>query len=266
MRILVLDGGGQLGTFQWGVMNALKDAGLNFEYFDEYYATSAGAFNAAFFLAEQFAEGKRMWLKHLPEGFWKPFYNDMQFLENTLTAVEQLNCELIASRKQKIYVTLANRRTLAADYLCLDQSQDIINLLLAGCSMPILSFPRKIGQNFYYDGGLVAQPPIEKATQNNPHAEIWVITTKPAGYRLNTFYWKILSFLEIFNVPAWRLLWRFPARQNAIMDMLDANNPGFKIIRPEKTLPIGFRSTDKTLIQQTYDIGYSTGNNYVKSL
>ena len=48
-RVLVLDGGGQLGAFEWGAMCELKRQGIDYNYFDAYIATSAGAFNACYF-------------------------------------------------------------------------------------------------------------------------------------------------------------------------------------------------------------------------
>jgi predicted patatin/cPLA2 family phospholipase len=260
MRILVLDGGGQLGTFEWGAMCELKRLGIDYKFFDYYIATSAGAFNACFFLAEQFEEGKRIWLEHLPSGFWKPFKNDMAYLQKILTQIEPLDCAAIALRKQKIYVTLANAQNQKDDYVCLDKADSIVDILLAGCSMPFLSGSRKIGSADYYDGGLVAQPPIKKALQYGG-AEIWVILTKPAGYRVNGFVWKAVS---LFNGKVGKLLYNYPKRQNEIMEMLDGKN-NFKIIRPNIPLPIGFRSNNKDKIRDVFGLGQQSVNKFLNA-
>jgi len=258
MRILVLDGGGQLGAFEWGAMCELHRLGIDYRFFDYYITTSAGAFNACFFLAEQFEEGKRIWLEHLPNGFWKPFKNDMAYLEKILIQIEPLNCAIVASRKQKIYVTLANAKTKKADYLVLDDKNKIIKTLLAGCSMPVLSGPRKIKGVDYFDGGLIGQPPIEKAQEFGP-AEIWVISTKQVGYRENSLFWKVAS---LFGAKASKLLYNYPERQNKIMEILDGQN-NFKIIRPDKALPIGFRSNNKVLIKQSFVLGGQAANKFL---
>lgn len=255
-----MDGGGQLGAFEWGAMCELKRQGIDYKFFDYYIATSAGAFNACFFLAEQFEEGKRIWLEHVPSGFWKPLKNDMNYLEKILTTIEPLDCKAIASRTQKIYTTLTNAKTQKGDYLPLDQANKIIAFLLAGCSMPFLSGPRKIGNVFYYDGGLVAQPPIEKALEFEP-AEIWVISTKPAGYRVNSILWKAAALL---NAKARELLYNYPEQQNKIMEIIDGQN-NFKIIRPNKPLPLGFRSNNKPLIKETFALGQEAANKFLNT-
>jgi predicted patatin/cPLA2 family phospholipase len=247
-----------LGAFEWGVMCELKRQGIDYSFFDCYIATSAGAFNACFFLAEQFEQGKRIWLEHLPNGFWKLFKNDMAYLEKILTEIEPLDCAAIASRKQKIYVTLANPQTQKDDYACLNTAEDVIKIILAGCAMPLLSGARKVGGIDYYDGGLVAQPPLEKALEFNP-SEIWIISTKPKGYRSDSMFWK---FISLFGAKAGKLLYNYPERQNRIMEILDGEN-NYKIIRPKSILPIGFRSTNKLSIKQAFSLGEESAKNFL---
>src|ERR1051326_1241143 len=134
MRILVLDGGGQLGAFEWGAMCELKRQGIDYSFFDYYVCTSAGAFNAAFFAAEQFEEGKRMWLEHLPSGFWKWSSNDMEFLRYALTELEHLNCDLINQRGSRILLSVTSLTNNMQEFINLGGNTDCIRALLASCA------------------------------------------------------------------------------------------------------------------------------------
>jgi len=260
-KILVLDGGGQLGAFQWGAMTELHNHSINYSFFDCYVATSAGAFNACYFLAEQIGQGTRLWLEHLPSGFWKFFKNDINYLECLLKEIEPLNCCAVASRKQKIYAALSNAETQKAEYLCLDNPDKMIEILLACGSMPFLSKQKKLDNAEYYDGSLTAQPPIQKALEFNS-AEIWVICNKPVGYRVSNAFWKAISALQLFHKGTRKLLYNYPESQNKTMEILD-NRPNFQIIRPDFTLPIGFRSTNKFMINKTFELGKKSARKFL---
>ncbi|MBI2064305.1 MAG: patatin-like phospholipase family protein [Candidatus Yanofskybacteria bacterium] len=262
MRILVLDGGGQLGAFQWGAMTELHRQGIDYHFFDYYICTSSGAFNAAYFLTEQMEEGKRNWLKNLSERFWKIFKNDMPALENILRYIEPLHCDQIKSRKQKIIVALSNLKTKKADYICLNEERDIIKALLACCAMPFFTKPGELHGNQYYDGSLIGQPQIDKAFSLGG-AEIWIIMMQPPGYRLNLFYWKVFSWLSIFNHNLKDILVRCPSIRNDILQRIE-NNAQLKVIRPASTLPIDYRNKNLELIKRCYALGQTVASEFLK--
>lgn len=242
-----------MGAFEWGAMTELRRLGIDYSFFDYYVTTSAGAFNACFFLGEQFDEGKRIWLEHLPSGFWKPLHNDMRYLRKILTETEPLKCELITSRKQKIFVALSNLNTQQAEYKELNDPNRLIDVLLAGSSIPFLAPPFSLAGQLYYDGGLVAQPPIKKALELQP-TELWLISPKPVGYRENKFLWQILSLFFIFDSNSRKLLYNYPIEENNALELSEKVR-NIKVIRPMNTLPIGFRSKNKQLIQKVYQTG-----------
>jgi predicted patatin/cPLA2 family phospholipase len=158
-------------------------------------------------------------------------------------------------------VTLSNPQTQEDNYVCLDSSDKIIQTLLTACSMPLLSGSRGIGNTDYFDGGLTAQTPIKKAFEFEP-AEIWIISVNPKGYRVNGVFWKTISLFEIFNAGARKLLYNYPARQNRIIEQMEANS-SLKIIRPKSALPIGFRSTNKLLIKQVFALGEEAAKSFL---
>lgn len=250
-----------MGVFQWGAMAELYRQGLGYSFFDYYVCTSSGAFNAAYFLTEQFEEGKRNWFLHLPQRFWKLFKNDMTALENILKREEPLDCDKIKLKREKIIIALSNIETQKADYICLNEEPDIIKVLLSCCAMPFLSAPKKLHGNFYFDGSLVGQPQIDKAYSLGG-TEIWLIMMQPEGYRLSSIYWKILSLLAVFNPPLRRLLVNCPEVRNDILERIE-NDSNLKIIRPQGNLPIGLRSRNKKLIGEMYKLGQVAANKFL---
>ena len=245
-----------------GRYDEMKNRGIGYDYFDHYVTTSAGAFNACYFLSEQMEEGKRVWLDHLPKGFWRFFKNDMAYLEKILRVIEPLDCKAVVSRRQKIYVSLSNAKTLQADYRRLDEADDIIPILLSSCAMPLLSGSRTLSGIKYYDGGFVANVPLEKALEFHS-AEIWVIATRPKGYHHKNLFWKLISVAELLNRGARKLLYSYPERSDTEMRLVDST-ANLKIIRPERVLPIGVRSTNRFLISQTFELGRQAAEDFLR--
>ncbi len=264
-RILVLDGGGQLGVFQWGVMTQLAKQGIDYKYFDHYVTTSAGAFNAAYFLTKQYQAGKDLWEKFLPEVFWHPFYNDMKGLELILTKTRPLDTKKIKARRQKIWVSLSNAKTGKTKWTCLNDEPDILKALLATCGMPLLAGPQKLHNQLYYDGALSGAPRVDKAKKLAHKPEIWLIMDYPRGYRLNPAYWIALSLLEFFDPPTRRLLARSPKVDNKFLSKIEKDQ-NIIIIRPNQSLPIGFRSRNERLIKQSFNLGVQAAKDFLGKL
>ena len=215
-RILLLDGGAQLGVYQFAVLEQFLESGIGPSYFDHYICTSSGAFNAAYFLSEQPAEGKTIWMKYFPEVFWKLFSNDMVALENILRNIEPLDCDKVKNHSRKII------------------------------------------------GAITGHDQLAKARELEPEAEIWAIMLKPRGYRLSSWAWKLISLFAIGNPVGRQLLADWPRIRNTFFAQIESD-PSLKVIRPKKLLPISFRSKNKKLIAETYELGKNDACEFLKN-
>ncbi len=171
-KVLILSGGGTKGSYEAGVIQQLDNAvqaGLA-EPFEQVYGTSVGAFNAAgyAFKGAQFVSD-----------FWKSVRRRSQVLTPhfvagilqgglyTLDPLEAaLTHELKDGQKPALLPTVVSTHlntglTTFTSYQGL--AQPFIDQVIASASVPGLVVPRKIGQQWYVDGGLIDNTPIEQA-------------------------------------------------------------------------------------------------------
>jgi predicted patatin/cPLA2 family phospholipase len=264
-RTLVCDGGGMKGAFTAGVMDGLKEAGVDYRYFDNYIGTSAGACCAAYFVANQVKEGMRIWNKHILKGYihWngiKPRI-DSQYLERIMREIEPLKAASLKNRKQNIYVALTNAKTRNTDYIHLNKVPDPISLLMASVTMPSYGNPAMLNGESYYDAGLTAQPPL-KFTDELKQDEIWVILNRPRGYRVTTLGWKLLSF-GVSNKSLSKMIADKPRKINQILAKIEKRKD-LHIICPEKELPVNWLTTDKSKINEAIKIGRLAAKKFIK--
>jgi predicted patatin/cPLA2 family phospholipase len=262
MRLLLGDGGGQLGTYLWGVITEFLRLGMPTDYFDVHLSTSASAFNSAFLLSGQLEEGTRVWTQHLPSGFWKWNRNDMRYLEKVLREVECLNCGVFPEKKTQVHIAYSNPRTLRSEIKLLNTATDPIRMLLAAADMPFFTgrFPVD-GQN-YHDGGLISQPPLDHAQKFGP-TETWVLMTSPRGHRLSSLAWNLISKFAIHDGQIRKLLVNCPERRNEILVEIESRSD-LKVIRPLAPLPIGWRSCNKAAILQTFNLGIQSAQQFAR--
>ena len=257
MRTLVLEGGGMRGAFNFGVLAAFNRHGIKSGFFDNYVGTSAGAYNMAYFITDQVPVGFKVWEELLVDNFVKyqkgrPRFN-IEYLRKMLTEDAPLDFNKIRKAKQKAFLPLSNPETCDAEYFCLNTYPDILDLMLINAEPPFLTKPNTIDGKHYYDGGITALIPLEKAKQLGSD-EIWVVCNTPAGYRRKRWkYW--LSASLTFRKPGLRkLLLSRPKRENALRREIEESKK-FIVIRPEKPLPVTWISRNKGKVTKALELG-----------
>lgn len=169
---LVAQGGGQRGIFTSGVIDAFLLA--NFDDFDEFYGTSAGALNICAYLCRQHGLGK---------SFIMDLTTDPQFfnLFGYIRSKQTMNMEWALDRisdfpykldidmgrsvlaDRKAYAAVTDAKNLADAYLPL-LSEDWYQVMIATCAIPRLYTKEVLirGEN-YIDGGVSASIPVQEA-------------------------------------------------------------------------------------------------------
>jgi predicted patatin/cPLA2 family phospholipase len=267
-RVLVLDGGGMQGAFMAGILNEFNTKGIKPDFFDSYIATSAGAYNAAYYITGQMEEGLRIWKQHLPNGFIKKKRlipkTDLEYLKKVITKIEPLDLAKLKASKQKLYITLSDPVNFKARLVCLNKAKNPVSALLAGTAMPFFSHFKVYNHKRYYDGGLISQPPLEFAKKLNPK-EIWVLLTYPKGYRLNKLIYKIAGKFFSQTKAESQLFSACPDLQNPVLDEIEKSEK-YKVIRPSKFLPVNWINNDINKIAQTVKLGERAANKFLCKL
>jgi predicted patatin/cPLA2 family phospholipase len=141
---LVIQGGGMRGVFSAGCLVALAELGYT-QGFDEVYATSSGAINGAFFLADAMAFGATIYYEEINNArFINPFrvtkIMDLDWMfDEVLTARKPLDVHRVCSNDVPLYITCFDIDTAT---LRLFSSQEdplsLMHILKASTAIPIL--------------------------------------------------------------------------------------------------------------------------------
>ncbi|MCK7484768.1 MAG: patatin-like phospholipase family protein [Bacillus subtilis] len=196
---LCFAGGGARGAYQVGVAAALEELGI-LARIGAFSGTSIGAVNAAFVATKPIKHILSLWNQANPEDIKKTesWYDrirreKLRLADNGLFEIRQLQLilnqelDLRAIKKREIYVTLSEGGTVDSGLFGLlketyrhyikhdskvvysllseQNDEDIANLILASCSIPVVFAPVRFGQKQYYDGGVYDNLPVEPLVQ-----------------------------------------------------------------------------------------------------
>lgn len=186
-KALVAQGGGQRGIFTAGVLDAFL--AQNFDFFDEFFGTSAGALNLCPYLCRQPGLGRDFIYELTTQD---DFFNLFSYTRGTralgldwaMKAIQaspyHLNIEQgrhhLGQRHAVAAVT--NTATMHDEYLPF-LGRDWLATLIATCAIPKLyAQPVHIGDNTYVDGGVSASIPVQEAWRRSARF-ITVVRTEP---------------------------------------------------------------------------------------
>jgi len=195
---LVAQGGGQRGIFTAGVLDAFLFS--NFDPFDSFYGTSAGALNLCPYLCRQ---------PLLSRAFISELTTDSKFfslfryirnkeplnlswaLEHLLHYPYQLDLnvgkQILGSRK--CVAALTREDTLSDEYFPIF-SEHWLDVLKASCAIPQLCGDSVfVGKHRYYDGGISASIPVQEAWRNDARLIIVIRTESRSSTSFNDGNW-----------------------------------------------------------------------------
>jgi len=180
----VLGGGGLLGAAEAGMASALLDAGIRP---DVVCGTSVGAINGAALAADPTPAGAKQLM-----GFWGALTNESALDGSMLRRVAEVvrrrtslhdNGEL--RRMLRAQLPVHTFEELVVPFECVAasiekarehwfHSGDLIEPVLASCALPGVFPPVRIGDEHFFDGGLVNSIPLDRAVQHGADT-IWVL-------------------------------------------------------------------------------------------
>jgi NTE family protein len=167
----VLGGGGLLGAYEIGMLRALAEAGITP---DLIVGTSVGAFNGAFVAADPGNAVDlltKMWQGGSGDAFSGSFFERVKTFVRSGT---HLHSTSLLATALKAFVPVELIEDLAVPFQCVAAgieraearwftSGPLVPAVLASCAVPGILPPVKIGDEHFYDGGLVHSIPIGRA-------------------------------------------------------------------------------------------------------
>ncbi len=176
---LALQGGGSHGAFTWGVLDRLLE--LEDLEFTSISGTSAGAINAVVMayglhkggreLAKKMldklwydiSQSGKVFLNHNYFDFVNRFISPYQFNPLNLNPLKPIisnivNFEELQKSKIKLFICATNVKTNRAKIFKTENMT--VNSVLASCCLPHIFQAVKIDDQYYWDGGYMANPPL----------------------------------------------------------------------------------------------------------
>lgn len=186
---LVVEGGGMRGVLSAGALLALDVLGYR-GVFDEVYATSAGAVNAAYFLSGQGRQGITVYFDDIcnrrfinPLRVWKIV--DVEFVyDQVVTCVKPLDEHAVRTQPAELFFSVTDVETGENRLLDVKALPDSIpRMLRATSALPVLyNRPVEVDGRAYVDGGATCTLPILQAAERGC-TDVLVVVTKATGYR-----------------------------------------------------------------------------------
>jgi NTE family protein len=185
---LVLAGGGGKGAYHIGVWKALKEFGVD-EQINYISGTSVGALNAALFAYGDYELAEQIWLNISPDKFMTPNVADvfaslaaagLSFVKPLFIAAlcktgicsrqglldiinNNLDLNRFMNSRKTVYAGAFNLTRMEMEYLPITGTtpEKVKKSLLASSAIPVVYAPVNIDGNYYIDGGVVDNVPVE---------------------------------------------------------------------------------------------------------
>ncbi len=223
------------GARSAGGLCALERCGLSAA-FDSVFATSGGAVNGAYFLAQQAVYGTTIYYENLNR---REFINgarlrkvvDVDYaIDRVITELKPLDVATLERSRSKLYACVTDADT--GDGFVVDVvhgAHSWRDVLRATCALPILyNRPVLLGGRRCFDGGWWDHLPLQPAIEDGC-TEILALLTEPEDFREKPPRLFERTLFRLFghgaNMPLWKSYHSAAARTNLTRDKLLGRAP-----------------------------------------
>jgi predicted patatin/cPLA2 family phospholipase len=189
---LVVEGGAMRGVISAGMVSGLEALGLA-RAFDAVYGSSAGAINAAYFLAGQAALGTRIYYEDINN---RQFINlgrplrgraivDLGFLIDDVTVRrKQLNVGRVLNASAALSVMATDVETEASVKLGgFADPRTLLAALRAGATMPVIAGEPRVYEGRRYLDASLTEPIAVPTAERDGHTHVVALLTRDGGMR-----------------------------------------------------------------------------------
>ncbi len=265
MTAIVLEGGTFRPIFSCGVMDALLDNDINFDYA---IGVSAGITHGYSYFSKQRGRGHDIIKNHRHDkryiGF-RNYFSDrslfgLKFAYETIgNEIYPLDWDTFKSNPIKVRIGVTNAHTGEIEYLDGKNIDKTYAMLKATCALP-LAFPAiKVGDKEYFDGGITDSIPAKKAFDDGNEKMLIVLT------RTDDYVKKLSSGVKIVSKLYKR---KYPKIAEAMLKRHEMYNKELEyckkleeegkavILRPTEEVQINSFEKDLDKMEIIYKFGY----------
>ena len=273
---IVLEGGAFRGVYTSGVLDALMQAGLNFQCT---VGVSAGSMNGMNYVSGQIGRSARINLRYRHDkhyvGLRALLKNrgiiGFDFVFGHMEGVPEFDQQRFSDPRRSYYAVVTNLNTGQPEFIGKDSGASIYQAVRASASMPYISRPVMIRQQPCLDGGCSVNIPYQWAMDQG-FEKIVVVRTRPRGFRKNV---KPVSG----RMPRLESLYRnYPAFKEQLMHSEERYNREcaeletledagrIAVIAPSQPVTVGRLEPDMEKLGALYHMGYNDANTMLPAL
>ncbi|MEL7597708.1 MAG: patatin family protein [Clostridiaceae bacterium] len=270
---LVLEGGGMRGLYTAGILDFFMEKDLYFPYV---IGVSAGACNAASYISKQKERSKRINIDYVKNPRYLSYRNlvkeksifGMDFLFNEIpNKLEPFDYTTFHSSEQRFIIGTTDCETGNPLYFDKNKCKDILGVLRASSSIPLLSPVVEVEGKKLLDGGVADSIPIKKAIEDGFKRNI-IILTRNKEYRKKPYKFKLFVKRSYSKYPKLvdKIFNRYKIYNNTL-DYIEELENKYKafVIRPSKPLKVDRLEKNPQKLKELYKMGYEDAKNlYLK--
>ncbi|MDD6311045.1 MAG: patatin family protein [Firmicutes bacterium] len=268
---LVLEGGAMQGMYTAGVLDVMMKAGIKF---DAIIGVSAGALFGVNYLSDQPGRVIRYNKKFNPDKEYMglvPLLKERNVVSTDYAYrmvpryLDPFDDETFKANPVPFYAVVTNIRTGLPEYIEIKSVFDQMDTLRASGSMPFLSKPVKLGNEYYLDGAVTDSIPF-KAMLDMGYDKLVVVLTKDAEYVKKPMNSKLIKLMYGRKHPefAQRLANRHAMYNKQMEDLMKLQAEGVAdVIRPSEALYIKKTERDPERMELLYQLGIKDGTAYL---
>lgn len=269
---LVLEGGGARTYYSAGMFDAFIEEGIMFPYI---IGVSAGIANALSYVSGQKGRNRIKAEKYVPKKEYVSLRNwiikgsafDFKYILGEIPQKHLFwDKDIFDSTKIEFLSGTTDCDTGETVWLKKSEISDGFPVIVASCSLPLISRPVKYGDKLLFDGGLTAPIPIEKSIEDGNDFHV-IIRTRNEGYidkpypplkLMKLFYRKYPKLIEV-------ALQRHNTynRQVGICNELVENGKAV-VFQPKREMDVDMMERNPQKLLRLYDDGYEDGKEATK--
>lgn len=266
MAAIVLEGGTFRPIFSCGVMDALMD---NDVYFDYAIGVSAGISHGFSYFSKQRGRAHDIVKNYRHDKRYigmRNYFSDrslfgLKYAYETIgNELHPFDWETFMANPIKVRVGVTNAHTGEIEYLDGKEMDNKYDMLKATCALP-LAFPAiKVGDNEYFDGGITDSIPAKKAYADGNEKMLIVLTRTDDYVKTLTTGTKLAARLFKAKYPkvSEALLRRYKMYNEELEYCRKLEEEGKAIIlRPSRETQIDSFEKDLDKMERVYQYGYS---------
>ena len=264
---IIFEGGGMRGAYTAGIIDALLEHDMNFEYC---YGISSGATHATTYLSRQRGRAIQIVTDYIKDKRYFSIKNliktgnlfNVDFIYDTIPhELNPYDYETAKNNPAKFFVGVINMETSKGEFLRVKDIEEEYMKVCASMSLPLIANMVEIDGQRYLDGGIADSLPIQRSINDGNKKSVLVLT-QDATYRKKLDKILPLVAIKYRKFPGFvHMVKTRHVRYNASLDQIEEEEKAGRafVLRPKKPVKIGRLELNRKKMLALYREGYEDG-------